>query len=52
MSELGYRWTRRAIALQSAMNRAQDPEFKILWQRKLDELILMARQEREGDESI
>jgi hypothetical protein len=50
VSTLGYNMTRRAIALQSAMHRAQCPEWKAMWKIKLDELILLARQEKESDE--
>ena len=34
--------TRRAIALQTARDNAQDPDFKLLWDMKLRELIRLA----------
>ena len=34
--------TRRAIALQNARDNAQDPDFKLLWDMKLRELIRLA----------
>ena len=33
---------RRAIALQTARVNAQDPDFKLLWDMKLRELIRLA----------
>jgi len=34
--------TRRVIALREARDRAQDPDFKLLWDQKLRELIKLA----------
>lgn len=31
--------TKRAIALRKARDRAQDPDFKILWELKLKQLL-------------
>jgi len=33
---------RRVIALREARDRAQDPDFKLLWEQKLRELIKLA----------
>lgn len=41
--------TRKAIALKNARDRAQDPDFKLLWEFKLQELIKKA--ERGGSQS-
>ena len=38
---------RRAIALKEARDRAQDPDFKLLWDMKLRELLrLLERGEK------
>ena len=41
--------TRKVIALREARDRAQDPDFKLLWELKLQELIKQA--ERGGNRS-
>ena len=38
----------RAIALQNARDRAQDPDFKLLWDMKLRELIKLAEKGEKG----
>ncbi len=35
--------TRRAIALREARDRAKDPDFKILWELKLRQLLEAAQ---------
>ena len=39
MSNLEILFRQRAIALKEAKSRAQDPEWKTLWEQKLGELI-------------
>jgi hypothetical protein len=41
--------TRRAIALQNARDKAQDPDFKLLWDMKLRELVRLAREGEPND---
>ena len=40
---------RRVKALEKARERAQDPDFKLLWDSKLRELV--AKAAREGDQN-
>lgn len=40
--------TRRAIALQNARDRANDPDFKLLWDMKLRQLIKLAEKGEKG----
>lgn len=44
--------TRKAIALQNARDRAQDPDFKLLWEFKLQELIKKAERGGSRSESV
>ena len=39
MSNLEILFRRRAIAIKEAKLRARDPEWKTLWEQKLNELI-------------
>ena len=41
--------TRRAIALQNARDNAQDPDFKLLWDMKLRELVRLAKKGEPND---
>jgi hypothetical protein len=38
----------RAIALKNARDRASDPDFKLLWDMKLRELIELAEKGEKG----
>ena len=44
--------TRKIIALQEARDRAQDPDFKLIWESKLQELIKKAERGGSQSESI
>ena len=41
--------TRRVIALKNARDNAQDPDFKLLWDMKLRELIRLAGEGEPND---
>jgi len=43
---------RRVIALREARDKAQDPDFKLLWDQKLRELIKLAETGGVTSESI
>lgn len=43
---------RRVKALEKARERAQDPDFKLLWDSKLRELVAKAAREGDQNESI
>ena len=43
---------RKIIALQTARDRAQDPDFKLLWEQKRLELIKLAENGGIKSESI
>ena len=42
------RVTLRAIALQEARDRAQDPDFKLVWEMKRKQLIKLAERGEKG----
>ena len=42
------RVTLRVIALQEARDRAQDPDFKLLWDMKLRQLVKLAERGEKG----
>jgi len=44
--------TRKAIALRKARDRAQDPDFKLIWESKLQELIKKAEKGGSQSESV
>jgi hypothetical protein len=44
--------TRKVIALREARDRAQDPDFKLLWQLKLKQLIAKAERGGAKDDRI
>jgi len=44
--------TRKAIALRKARDRAQDPDFKLLWEQKRLQLIKMAERGGVTNESV
>jgi len=43
---------RRIISLQKARDKATNPEFKELWDQKLQELIKLAEQGRSSYDSV
>jgi hypothetical protein len=43
---------RKVIALQSARDRAQDPDFKLLWEQKRLQLIKLAERGGVTSESV
>ena len=44
--------TRRAIALREARDRAKDPDFKILWELKLRQLLQAAQSGGTKDDRV
>jgi len=43
---------RRVIALRNARDKAQNPEFKKIWDKKLFELIKLAEEGRSSHDTI
>jgi len=43
---------RRAIALKEARDRAQDPDFKLLWDMKLRQLLKLLERGEKSDGTI
>jgi hypothetical protein len=43
---------RRVLALQRARDNAQNPEFKKLWEQKLQELVKLAEEGRSSYDTV